>query len=318
VNVSMRTWQATRLVVVIAMGVLAATTLGFAGGQAAPGAPNSKTFHDAVGEDPAAPDITSVAVANNRTGELAFRIGIPNRPVLTEDMRLTLRVDWDDSAATGLTVEGQQGVDMLIVVDRGLQGFGQAAIGGCSGNSCSTGVDPDVLRFSYAAGVATFTLDTVRFEVPLKRLRFRVEVLGGVLFDPGPPPKWDLANVHLDRAPTHSDIPSREEYWVYDSRPLLVRSFSRAPLAPRAGKPFALRLTATRTDTNTVVRRGRVVCSLKLRGKPLRARSQGFVGQRATCAYAIPAAAKGLRYRGTISVRVDGATVSRSLAGRVR
>jgi hypothetical protein len=131
--VSMRTRQAKRLSVVTAVGALALATLGIAGGQAAPGAPNSATFEDAVGEDLEAPDITSVAVANNRMGELTFRISVPNRPVLTEDMRLWLRVDWDDSAATGLTVEGQEGVDTFILVDRGLHGFGAAAIGGCSG-----------------------------------------------------------------------------------------------------------------------------------------------------------------------------------------
>jgi hypothetical protein len=314
----MRTRQAKRLSVVTAVGALALATLGIAGGQAAPGAPNSATFEDAVGEDLEAPDITSVAVANNRMGELTFRISVPNRPVLTEDMRLWLRVDWDDSAATGLTVEGQQGVDTFILVDRGLHGFGAAAIGGCSGNSCSTGVDPDVLRFAYGAGVATFTLDTTRFDVPLKRFRFRVQVQSGVVFDEGPPRRWDLTNVRTDRAPTHSEFPTRSEYWVYDSRPLLVKTFSRAPARPRAGKPFVLRLSASRTDTNAVVRRGAVSCSLKVGGKPLRARSSGFVGQRATCAYSIPASAKGLRYRGTISVRVNGAAVSRSLAGRVR
>lgn len=308
--------QTTRLGVVSLAGTLAIATLGIAGGQAAP-APNSATFQDAVG-DSEAPDITSVAVANTSGGKLTFRISIPDLPVLTEDMRFTLRVDWDDSAKTGLTVDGVQGVDMLIVVDRGLHGFGQAAIGGCSADSCSTGVDPDVLGFSYAAGVATFTLNTLGFEVPLKRLRFRVEVLSGVLFDPGPPRRWDLTNARIDRAPALSDVPSRTDSWVYDSRPLVVRSFSRAPLTPRAGKPFALRLTATRTDTNAVVRRGRVTCSMKLGGTRLRPRASEFAGQRATCAYAIPADAKGKRYRGTISVRANGATVSRALAGRVR
>jgi hypothetical protein len=175
-----------------------------------------------------------------------------------------------------------------------------------------------VQRFAYGAGVATFTLDTTRFDVPLKRFRFRVQVQSGVVFDEGPPRRWDLTNVRTDRAPTHSEFPTRSEYWVYDSRPLLVKTFSRAPARPRAGKPFVLRLSASRTDTNAVVRRGAVSCSLKVGGKPLRARSSGFVGQRATCAYSIPASAKGLRYRGTISVRVNGAAVSRSLAGRVR
>jgi hypothetical protein len=49
----------------------------------------------------------------------------------------------------------------------------------------------------------------------------------------------------------------------------------------------------------------------------LRARSSGFVRQQATCGYAIPAAAKGKRYRGTIDVRVRETVVSRSFSGRI-
>jgi hypothetical protein len=301
----------------LVFGVALVAVLGSTGGQAATSiAPNSATFQDAIGEDREAPDITSVVVANDAAGELTFRISVPNRPALTEDMRLWLRVDWDDSAATGLTVDGQQGVDLFILVDRGLYGFGNAAMGGCSGNTCATGPQPDVLRFSYQGGVATFALDTSVFKVPLRRLRFRANVMSGVIFDEETR-KWDLTNARFDRAPTHSDFPTRAEYWVYESRQVVVKRFSRAPLTPKAGKPFALKLTAARTDTGTVVRGGTVSCAMRLGKGWLRARASGFVRQQAMCGYAIPANAEGKRYRGTITVRMNETVLSRSLSGRV-
>jgi hypothetical protein len=291
--------------------------LGGAGGQAATSiSRNSATFQDAVGEDPEAPDITSVVVANDATGEVTFRISVPNRPTLTKDMRVSIKLDWDDSAATGLTVDGQKGVDLFILVDPVLHGLGNAAMGGCSGNTCATGPQPDVLRFAYEGGVARFALDTSRFEVPLKRFRFRVQAQSGAVFDEETR-KFDFTNWRTDLAPTNSQNPTRAEYWVYESRPVIVKSFSRAPMRPQAGKPFALTLTAIRTDAGTVARAGTVSCAMRLGKGSLRARSSGFVRRQATCGYAIPANAMGKRYRATISVRVNGTVVSRSVSGRI-
>ena len=58
-----------------------------------PGAANSVTYQDSTGENPAAPDITTIVVSNNDTGMMTFKINIPNRPQLTRDMLIDMLVD---------------------------------------------------------------------------------------------------------------------------------------------------------------------------------------------------------------------------------
>ena len=64
-------------------------------------ASNSQTFADSTGENPAAPDITSITVSNDDAGNITFQVNIPNRPALTPDMLLVLYVDADNKASTG-------------------------------------------------------------------------------------------------------------------------------------------------------------------------------------------------------------------------
>ncbi len=64
-------------------------------------AANSVTFNDSTGEDPAAPDITTVVVSNNDAGIVSFRINVPNRPTLGADMAVDVFVDTDNNTATG-------------------------------------------------------------------------------------------------------------------------------------------------------------------------------------------------------------------------
>ena len=64
---------------------------------------NSQTFSDSVGEDAAAPDITSIAVSNDDAGLITFQVNISNRPTLTQDMYMLFFLDTDKNAATGAT-----------------------------------------------------------------------------------------------------------------------------------------------------------------------------------------------------------------------
>ena len=48
---------------------------------------NSQTFTDSTGEDPNAPDITTIALSNDDAGLVTFKINISNRPALTADMQ---------------------------------------------------------------------------------------------------------------------------------------------------------------------------------------------------------------------------------------
>src|SRR5919108_2579311 len=64
-------------------------------------AANTTTYQDSTGENPAAPDITTVVVSNNDAGMITFRINIPNRAQLDRDMLVDLFVDSDNNPATG-------------------------------------------------------------------------------------------------------------------------------------------------------------------------------------------------------------------------
>ena len=294
-------------------------------------AANGATFQDATGEAAGAPDITKVVVSNDDKGVLTFSVAIPSHPVLTEDMRIFIWFDFDDDPTTGLA----QGLDHLLVVDVGSVGFGAAGLAFCGypGPSCGVvegwlGFGARVsLRFSYENGAAVFSFDAAKlarkepFRIGgLERFRFWIVVESGVRFDPVTR-RWDFTDWRRDVAPTDppvgSGFPARDQFWIYESRPLLVRDFSANPATPRAGRPFALRLAAIRTDTGAALTSGAVSCSFTIAGKPLRSRSQGFVGQRAVCVSAIPANAKGRTFRGTISVQSGGAKLTRSVSGRV-
>jgi hypothetical protein len=98
---------------------------------------------------------------------------------------------------------------------------------------------------------------------------------------------------------------------------LLLRSFSTAPAAPRAGAKLAVRLTASESPSGAVLSSGRVTCATEIGRKPLRPRSQGFVGKRATCVFAIPADAAGKTIRGSISIHFKGKTITKSFALRI-
>jgi hypothetical protein len=293
---------------------------------------NGATFRDATGEDPAGPDISSVVVSNDDKGELTFRVAIPSHPALTEDIRIFIWFDYDDRATTGL----DEGLDHLLVVDLGSVGFGAAGLAFCGYTPPSCGVvqgwrgfgELASLRFSYENGVAIFSFDATKLarEEPfriggLQRFRFWIVVESGVRFDPVTG-RWDFTNWRRDVAPTEPPagrgFPARDQFWTYESRPLLVKDFSTAPATPRAGKPFALRLAAIHSDTGAALTSGAVSCSSTIAGKPLRPRSRGFVGERAVCVFQIPANTKGRTFRSTISVMSGGTKLTRSVSGRVR
>ena len=50
------------------------------------GAANTVTYPDSTGENPAAPDITTIVVSNDDAGMITFKINIPNRAHCTRDI----------------------------------------------------------------------------------------------------------------------------------------------------------------------------------------------------------------------------------------
>jgi hypothetical protein len=97
------------------------------------------TYRDAVGEDALAPDISSIVVAAGNARDLSFRVNIPNRPALTDDMRLRIWLDADHDLSTGLTAQNLLGVDYFILVDRWELGLGVARLFACKSRSAAAG-----------------------------------------------------------------------------------------------------------------------------------------------------------------------------------
>ena len=86
----MRSLTRPGIVIAIAIAVVALPTVasGALSGPAAPAAPaaNSVTYQDSTGEIAAAPDITTLTTSNNDAGVVQFRVNIPNRATLTQDL----------------------------------------------------------------------------------------------------------------------------------------------------------------------------------------------------------------------------------------
>jgi hypothetical protein len=277
------------------------------------GAANTVTFQDATGEDPQGWDVTSVTVSNDDLGRIKFRIAIPGRPTLTDDMRFTIWIDSDDNRATG---NEQNGVDYFLTWDR--LGGVDPGLFRCDRSTCKGGrdvVDPAqrTLRFSYDHGPAFSILDA---EIGVaKRFRFALNAVSGLVRDPGTK-RIDHTNAHFDSAPPLGS------FWTYTVRTgpqrLLVKSLATSPSAPRAGALFTVRAAVTRADTGAILSRGRVRCVARIAGRPVDVRSQRYVGKRAACVFGIPPDAAGETIRGTIAVSFGGKKVARAFSARVR
>jgi hypothetical protein len=263
------------------------------------------TYRDAVGEDALAPDIRSIVVAMGSGRELSFRVNIPNRPTLTDDMRLRIWLDADDDLSTGLVVsQDLLGLDYFILVDRWELGLGVARLFVCTESICSGG--PQV-RASYAAG-GSFSVPAAELRIKRRqRLRFRVDASSGWAFDPVK--GYDLANVHYDAAPDLG-------YWTFDMRPLVVKSFNASPRAPHAGARFVLTMRAIRTATGKAAA-GKVACVFRIAGVQSRPSKSAFVGDRAVCVFDIPLTAKTKNFRSSIAIRVGADRIQRSIAGTI-
>jgi hypothetical protein len=285
--------------------VVSAETAASAPGAATRQAGTAVTYRDAVGEDALAPDISSIVVAAGTPGELSFRVNIPNRQTLTDDMRLRIWLDADHDLSTGLTVENLLGVDYFILVDRWELGLGVARLFSCTESVCSGG--PQV-RSSYAAG-GSFSVSVAELGIKRRqRLRFRIESSSGWAFDPAK--GYDSTNVHADAAPDQG------RFWTFDMRPLVVKSFDATPRTPHAGARFVLRMSAIRTATGKATA-GKLGCVFSIAGAQLRPSKSAFVAGGAVCVFDIPLTAKTKSFRSSIVISVGADRIRRSIAGTI-
>jgi hypothetical protein len=300
------------LAVAVAVVALPAVASGaLPSGKAAPAriAANETTFEDSTGEDPNAPDITSIVVSNNDAGMVSFRVNVPNRPSLGQDMLIELWVDADNNTTTGSPELA--GVDYVMQVVRG-----EINLYRWDGTDFTRRFgDPSAvtLSFSYDDGI------TVRISAnelgQTKAFKFFVVFVSGCTVDPVTS-ELDCASSVADVAP--GGAAGLYSYEVMIARPtLVVRRVNSSPAAPRAGKRFTLRMVTTRSDTGAALQNGRVTCTARAGNARLRAQVARVTGGAVTCTWLIPKNAKGKRFRGSVAVVFEGLRASRSISRRI-
>ena len=85
-----------------------------------------------------------------------------------------------------------------------------------------------------------------------------------------------------------------------------------------AGKPFAASMLVTNADTGKALK-GQVTCQGRLSSKSLGARSHSSLSSgRSSCTWQMPATAHNKQFKGSITVRFQGAQISRSFSTKVK
>jgi hypothetical protein len=292
------------LAIAVAVVALPAAASGALSGPAAPAA-NSTTYQDSVGEDPAAPDITTIVTSNDDAGTITFRINVPNRQQLTQDLVTILDIDSDANQATG--DPDNFGADFILQYI-----LGEAILFKWNGSDYALSATQSSLTSSWSSG-PTFKINASDLN-NTRRFAFDALVVSGVVFDPTTG-AIDCTNCKRDFSPLIGLYP----YQLQITKPtLVVKSMKPTPAKPVAGRPFTLRLVAARSDTGAAVQNGRVTCVGRLGSARLKAQVQRVQGGAATCTWNLPATAKGKTFRGSVSVAFEGLKASQSYAGKVR
>jgi hypothetical protein len=274
-----------------------------AGAPAAPVA-NSVTYQDSTGENPAAPDITTIVVSNNDAGIITFRVNVPNRPTFTQDMLIGLEVDTDNNPQTG----NEDGADYAVELFQG-----EAALFRWDGSNFTRRPgDPPFtsLVFSYRAGVS---ISISRAELGnTSRFRFSVVAISGVVIDPDS--GLDFSGAAADFAPALGA--GLYAYQVIIAKPTLqVRRIVSTPA--KAGRPITMRMTVARSDTGATIKNGRVTCQGRVGATALRATTARVQGGAVVCTWQLPAGSKGRTFTGRATVVFEGLRATGTVSKKI-
>ena len=295
----------SKTVAVVAVAIALVALPAIALGSAARGATNSQSYQDSTGEDAAAPDITSIGVANDDTGAITFQINISNRPAFTPDMLLDIYLDTDKNAATG---DSQIfGSEYVIELQPGAVGLFQ-----WNGSDFVGAASQSSLTFSYGTSGATIRVNALDLS-RTKGFNFAVDVASGITVDASGNP--DFTNVHDDIAPDpgHGTF----AYQVLAKVTLTVGAFTTSPKPAKAGRAFSAGLAVTESDTNAGVDQGTITCTARIAGKAVPLKAKRLVDGIAVCVWSIPKTARGKTIRGSIALALQGAQTSRTFSAKI-
>jgi hypothetical protein len=264
--------------------------------------PAQATFPDLENDQDAAPDMTDVRVIDAKDGWVRFAVSTPNYATLPEESILQILIDSDGrvgnrdaDADAELQISYVGGEAVLEHWDR-------------DANDWAPDEAPTRVRARNSGNVATIEIhrselgNSPRMGFSLTSAAVDVDAQAVLGIDIAPAGLGDFFRYTFANKPALSLVAMRP---------------SATPAQPRAGKPFAVNLAVRRSDTRRGITSGTVSCKGSVAGKPLK--GTGSVARGAGhCSFAIPKSAAGMRLRGSITVRVDGKSVTAGFAYVVR
>jgi hypothetical protein len=272
-------------------------------GRSAYAGPAQASFVDPTNDEDAAPDITDVRVTDKKNGWISIAISTPNYTTLPEDSILVVLIDSDNRV-------GNRDPDADAELQIAYAG-GRAELERWDPRAHEWVPDeaPTRVRARNSGNVVTIEIhrseleDAPRFGFSITSAAVDVEAQAVLGIDFAPGEVGDFFRYTLANKPALN---------------LVVTRLSATPSRPRAGEPFRVNLAVRRSDTSRGIRSGRVSCKASLEDKSLK--GKGTVARGAGhCSFVIPrSAAAGARLRGTITVRVDGKSVTAGFAYVVR
>ena len=264
--------------------------------------PGPMTFTDPAGDEDAAPDVTSVSVADGKDGWITFRATVTNVQALRPDQGFVVAVDRDRKPSTG-----DAGADVAF----GWLGWETPAtfLQRWSADAQEWTADTGSTRVRESSGDGTVTIAVHRSELGgVARFGFATVAIDVSAQD---------ASVFESKGDTEAlDFSPEQGYWQYTlvNKPpvqLVPGVISSKPVQPVHGKRLTISLPVRRSDTLGLVAAGKVTCIVRtgLAGASrLVAASGRFRDGRAQCTLVVPPKAAGNVLFGQIAVRALHAT----------
>jgi hypothetical protein len=286
----------------VGIGFLFSTDFAPGSGRNVWASPGEAVFPDPDGDHDVAADVTSISVSDSGAGRVVFRLTTANYQTLPPDKLIGIGVDLrgrpptDDELFVGY-VSGTSTVE-VDVEERGI----------VQPLETSSGVTA-----SHANGVLTISL-------PRKLLdgasAFGFGVISLDLVGPGESEGEEFEG-EVEALDTAPDDLSKELYAYRLTNPGTVRlrtgAVSGLPARPQAGRSFTVRAVVRRLDSYRVLHSGSVRCTASVGRARIASRGR-FRGGRAECALRIPDGAASRVLRGTMTVRVSGASARQAFS----
>jgi hypothetical protein len=255
---------------------------------------NPATFTDPTGDSGNAPDITRVVVANSANGQISFRIDVTEL-VVPSDTRVLVAIDSDRNPATG-----HEGSDYALIADLSDAGFVLVRWSG------SEFVETPEATFSAGRDGNSVVFSVNRSELGnTNAFDFWARSLQGPMF----------AAAHEDTAPDTGTFSYELGPGIV---PQLTAKLSHTARA-KAGKPFVAVLTVTRSDGVPLdLTLDDLKCSATAGSRRLRIGAADALGSQAGCLWNLSRKSKGQILRTSVTVRLDGASVTKTFAAKIK